>query len=132
MGELLHIDYHLFMGWIQLILVLLGVYFIFMYIKQYYLYLPFVIMMGLSLLLIIGPVNFLPYSWLFEFWPYFDHLRVPFRMYPFFLMSLSIIACIPLLRLKRKLLVVSVLIFLITLLQILTSPWISNLHMYYL
>jgi len=130
--EILNMKFHLYMGIIQLTLVIIGSYLIFKKRKEF---LMFFHMMIISLALIIGPVSSItPYYLLFKFWPFFDHLRVPFRMFPFFLFSLSVVAGIPLLEIKdvkKRNHSIIFLILIILLIQVFLSPWLFNLRIFF-
>jgi hypothetical protein len=132
-NELLNINYHLYMGTIQFLLTFLGIIIIWHY-KEFRKYLPFLITAAFALICMIGPFSVLaPYYWLFKLWPYFNHLRVPFRIYPFFLLGYSVVASIFLLLLKKykhRSLLTAIIILTVIIGQILVSPWLSNYHIF--
>lgn len=131
----------LYMGWVQLILLAVGVYLLIKYWndKQIRPYAAFAVMWGVVVLCMLGPHTWLyPYTWLFNFWPYFDRFRVPFRLFPLALLSLSVMGGFVISyskkfhpNEKRRLFEV-LLIFLLIILQVSLNVWLSNTHMYYI
>jgi hypothetical protein len=140
LGELFNINQHLYVGTIQAFLFIIGIFIINTYRKEKKKWpIPYLLMAFFVLICMLGPISiFAPYYWLYSAWPYFNHLRVPFRMYPFFLMGISLIASLFLVEAKKyfkqhqRILIVLIVIVCIFLLQIFVSPWLSNYHMYYL
>ncbi len=133
--DVLNIQSFLYIGLIQFALLILAIYFIFRNLKDYRKYLPFLILLIFVLISMMGPFSiFAPGYWLYKAWPLFNHLRVPFRMFPLFLLPLSLLCTIPLQKIKKKyqIIAVVVVILIIFLTNLLYSPWLSNLHMYFL
>jgi len=137
--EFFSVNSHLYTGTLQILFAVFASYLIFSHYRKYKTYIPFLIIALVVLLCMIGPFSIIsPYYLLFRFWPFFDGLRVPFRMYPFFLLSISMLTGLVFVNIKssKKLSRYRIQILIITisiiLLQIILSPWLSYLHIYYL
>ncbi|MBW2971153.1 hypothetical protein KY320_03260 [Candidatus Woesearchaeota archaeon] len=139
-GELFGIEAHLYIGLMQVLLFCLGVIMIVKNFRQteYKVFGVYGIIGLFVLICLIGPVSVIaPYYWLFRFWPFFDHLRVAFRMYPFFLMGVSVVASAVLVYMKSKpafkryRIYAAAFFILVMVVQILLSPWLANLHVYF-
>lgn len=134
--EVVHPAYHLSLGILQWFLVLVALYLLVRHYRERQEYLPYAFLFLFVLVCMIGPVSpFYPYYWLYKAWPLIDHMRVPFRMYGFFLLSAVTLITLPLQRFKnaagtgRHYRFLILVLFLVVLFQILTSPWLSGLHL---
>jgi hypothetical protein len=130
--KILTADGHLTLGTLQTVLFAAGLFLVIKNTEDRAKYLPFVILFFFVVACMVGPVSpFLPYYWLFAFWPFFDRIRVPFRMEPFALMALSVVASIWIVRLEGKPYLPWLVLIAIALLalQLRTGPWTSHLHM---
>ncbi|MBU1201541.1 MAG: glycosyltransferase family 39 protein [Nanoarchaeota archaeon] len=100
-------------------------------------YLPFIFFLFFIPLCMLGPFSkFAPYYWLYTFWPLMDFLRVPKRLFPFFLLSVSILASYTFFRLinnKKILFIFGLFLFLIIIIfltYIVPSPALMNYHLF--
>jgi len=134
--ELVDIHDHLFIGIVQLALLVVAIYLIMGKYKAYKHYVPFVIIFFFVLLCMFGPFSvFAPYYWLYKLWPLVNSFRVPFRMFPFMLTALSMLCALPVVeidgsRIRGSVPYVLVATVLLVTIQILLSPWLTNLHIY--
>jgi len=79
-----------FVGQIPLLLACCGIYYTL--IKKDKRMVPFVLILFVSLILSIGPVNnFAPYTVLYKIWPFINKFRTPYRIFPFALMSIALL-----------------------------------------
>ncbi len=134
--ELVYIDHHLYAGWLQLGASLAGSYMLIMKKKSINNFLPAIVMMLMALVMMIGPfAGYSPLNLLMRSWPYFNRLRVPFRIFPFFLIGISLLSGSVFTHFKRKsyikpLLLISMVTIMI--LQIILSPWmVGRVHMFF-
>ncbi|HYD03517.1 MAG TPA: hypothetical protein VEC16_04410 [Alphaproteobacteria bacterium] len=136
--ELININYHLYIGTVQLALTSIAAYLLFKY-KEYRNFISYALLAVFTIICMIGPIGwYMPYYWLYHIWPYFDRLRVPDRMFPFAIMSIALLASLALAHFtnntywkSRRWLAVLILMIFIIVTQILVSPWIGNLHVYF-
>lgn len=134
--ELVNINDHLFIGLVQFALLVVAVYLIIRKYKEYKQYAPFVIIFLFVLLCMFGPFSiFAPYYWLYKFWPLVNSFRVPFRMFPFMLLALSVLCAVPIVgidgsKMKGYVPYIIVATLLLLTIQNQLSPWLANLHIY--
>jgi hypothetical protein len=135
---LLGIGSHLYLGTIQLLLTLLGMYIIWLNVKDknYRKYIPFAILFVLLIICMLGPFSwYAPYYWLYKFWPFINMFRAPKRLFPFVLMCSSILSSLFLIYLQKirkfkkyRVLILIMVMITIIIFQISISPWLSNRH----
>ena len=140
--SLFDVNSHMYLGIIQVVLILLGISITIWYIKnkRYRIYIPFAILFIFFTLCMFGPASyFLPYYWLYKFWPFINHFRTPVRLFPFVLICSSILSSLFLLSMQKvnalkkyKFYILIVIMLIITGLQILSSYYFSSRHLFYL
>lgn len=137
----LNIESNIYIGHIQLFLILIGLFALLIFpnkniLKKYLVYLVLSLIIALC---IMGPFHTLsPYYILYKYWPLINKLRVPSRLFPFLLVCTSYLVTLPFLYLnkykfykKYKYLIFIILILSIISLQIQHSSWLSNHWIYY-
>jgi hypothetical protein len=131
---------HLSFNSIPILLFFIALYLIFKNYKKMEVkkYMPFIVIFFFVLLCMFGPISiFMPYTWLYYFWPYINHFRVPFRMFPFALMCFSVIIGYFIIFLKQNLrkdyfFITIIIIFSIMLIHIYCSYWFLGASIYYI
>lgn len=141
LNELLSFGENISIGPIHIIFLGFGLFVLWMNIKNkdYRKYFIYLILFIFIIIAMFGPFSkFAPYYWLYKIWPFVKNFRVLRRLFPFVLMSSSILSSLFLLYLKDqnksekyRIMILIISIFVMIILQILNSHWTSNLWIYY-
>ena len=103
-----------YLGPVTLTFTLVGVYY--SWRRKIWWTLPFIVMLGAGLLLSIGPVHTLaPYMLLYKYWPLVKFYRTPYRIFPFILLSCSVLSSffVKSLTYKKKKVTAGIILFII-------------------
>jgi len=99
--------------------------------------LGYLAIMVVSFFCMFGPVAvWLPYTWLYQFWPLVNHFRVPSRTFPIFLFALALFTAVGflwitenrILKVHRFAIAIAIILLMVTS-QVLISPWWRDVHL---
>ncbi len=138
--DLINPDSPIYMGIIQTIFMITGIYYITRkrISKKNMTYIPYIAILIIAVTCMIGPKSvFLPYYWLYHIWPFVSYLGVPNRLFPFALLSISLLTGHSVEIIMRKhgikkpgTILVAGLIILIITTHYLTSDYMINRHIF--
>jgi hypothetical protein len=107
--------------------------------KKYAPYIPYALVFVILLAFLVGPSTwYAPYFWLYKWWPLVNRFRCVSTLFPFVLMSASILSSLPLLWAKEcrairkyRVLLVIILVVAVVGCHIFSSGWFVGRHIFY-